>query len=117
MKKEPYTIIVGGDMDKDTRDLFEGKNINQPRNCLYVNTIEEAMDFLSPKKISLFKSLMEYDSKPCNITELAKKTKRFQPAISKDIKYLREKGLIETKKVKQSVYITPKHSEIIIRIK
>ena len=118
-KKEPYTIIIGGDMDKDARDVFEGKNLNQPKNVLYVDTLEEAMDYLSPKKIGLLKSLMDYEPSPCELTisELAKATGRLQPAVSRDIKDLREKGFVETRKDKQSTRITPIHNEIIIRIK
>jgi len=118
-KKEPFTIIVGGDMDKDLDDLFSGRNINQPKNMLYLNTVEQLLDLLSPKKLSTLKWLMEYQpsDNPKTISQIAKENNRFQEAVSKDIKELKKNGFVETKKDKQKVYAFPKHSEIIIKIK
>ena len=118
-KKEPFTIIIGGDMEKDLDDLFSGKRTKQPKNCLYLDTVEQLLKLLSPKRLSTLKFLMEYQPQenPQTISQIAKKSNRFQEAVSKDIKYLKEKGFVETRKEKQKVFAFPKHSEIVIRIK
>jgi len=118
-KKEPFTIIVGGNMDKDLDDLFAGKNLNQPKNSLYLDTVEQLLDLLSPKKLSTLKFLMEYQSEkhPKSISQIAKENNRFQEALSKDIKHLEKNGFVTTTKDKQKVYAAANHSEIIIRIK
>jgi predicted transcriptional regulator len=118
-KKEPFTIIVGGDMDEDFEDLFSGKNIDQPKNSLYLDSVEQLLDLLSPKKLSTLKFLIEYQSEknPKSISQIAKENNRFQEALSKDIKHLEKNGFVTLTKDKQKVYASAKHSEIIIRIK
>lgn len=117
--KEPLTIIVGGDDDADLERLFAGKPEGLPRNAYYIDTFEELYDLLSPAKMHLLHWLMENQDpkKPKTITVIAKDTKRFQEAISKDIKHLVKLGLVEVKKERQSVYPYPKFKEIIIRTK
>ena len=117
--KVPLTIIIGGDMDKDHENLFSGKPEGIPFNVLYLDSFEELYDLLSPAKMNLLHYLMKYqnDEAPKSITVIAKDTKRFQEAISKDIQHLVSLGLVEVKKQKQAVYAYPKYKEIIIKTK
>jgi biotin operon repressor len=112
-----FTIIVGGDMEKDDELLFAGKPKGLPRNAYYLDTFEELNDLLSPKKMELLRHLMMYQraTLPKSISVIAKDTKRFQEAISKDIKHLRKLGLVEIVKEKQCVYPYPKFKEIVIK--
>jgi predicted transcriptional regulator len=112
-----FTIIVGGDMDKDDELLFAGKPEGLPRNALYLDTFDELNNLLSPSKMELLRHLMLYQrsSMPKSISVIAKDTKRFQEAISKDIKHLRKLGLVEIVKEKQCVYPYPKFKEIVIK--
>jgi predicted transcriptional regulator len=116
---EPLTIIIGGDDDKDLTDLLSGKRLDQPKNILYLDTFEELDDLLSPKRLELLRYLMKNQKgeMPKSISILAKETKRFQEAISKDIKHLAKLGLVEIKKEKQSVYAYPKYKAITIKTK
>jgi predicted transcriptional regulator len=119
MEKEAFTIIVGGDMEKDWGDLFSGKNLTQSKNCLYLDSVEKLLELLSPKKLSLLKFLMDFqdEKNPKSVSDIANESNRFQEAISKDIKHLQKNDFVILKKDKQKVYAIPKHSEIIIRIK
>ena len=118
-QKEPLTIIIGGDMDKDHADLFAGRRLDQPRNVLYVDSFEELSKMLSPKRLHILQHLMQYQTKKCpqSISKIAAETGRFQEAISKDVKQLADMGLVELKKDKQTVYAYPKHKSIHIMTK
>jgi predicted transcriptional regulator len=117
--KEPLTIIIGGDMDKDDADLFAGKRLDQPRNILYVDSFEELSKMLSPKRLQTLQHLMRYQTakKPKSISQVALETKRFQEAISSDVKQLNKLGLVDLKKEKQTVYAYPRHKSIHIMTK
>lgn len=117
--KEPLTIIIGGDDDKDTEDIFAGKGDLIPKNILYLDTFEDLDDLLSPKRMELLHYLMKNQDGelPKSISIIAKDTKRFQEAISKDIKHLVKLGLVKVTKEKQSVYAYPNFKEIIIKTK
>lgn len=118
-KPEPFTIIIGGDEDKDMENIFAGKIKGIPRNILYIDTFKELYDLLSPKRAEVLHFLMKNQNveAPKSISVIAKDTKRFQEAISKDIKHLVKLGLVEVKKERQSVYAYPKFREIIIKTK
>jgi len=113
MKEEPLTIIIGGDFDKDLDALMNG-NLNQPKNVLYLKSYQQLLELLSPKKIDLLRELAK--TQPYTVCELAKKTKRKQTAISRDIKELRKKGFIKTHKEGQKTKITPIFKKIEITI-
>jgi len=113
------TIIIGGDMDRDTEMLFAGKPEGIPKNIFYMDTFEDLYEWLSPKRIELLRYLIKNQdgSVPKSISVIAKDTKRFQEAISKDIKHLVKLGLVKVTKEKQSVYAYPNFKEIIIKTK
>jgi len=115
------TIIIGGDMEADYKELLSGKalkGIKQPKNTLYLESYEQLDKLLSPKKMDLFRYLVEAQSeeKPKSITEIAKALNRHQEAISRDMVSLKKVGLVILKKLKQTVYVLPKYSHISIML-
>ena len=115
------TIIVGGDAEADYNELFSKKplaRINQPRNSLYLETYSQLDRLLSPAKMDLLRYLMETQSaeKPKSISEIARDLKRHQEAISRDVNYLKNLGLVVLKRFKQTVYALPLYTGIDIRL-
>lgn len=118
-KENILTIIIGGDEEKDWRDLFSGKRMDQPKNVLYLDTYEQLAEILSPARINVLRFLMKdykcHEEK--SVSQTAKELNRHQEAISRDIKHLKKLGLVETKKSKQATIALPKYAEIQIKIK
>jgi len=120
-KEHMLTIIIGGDIDSDYKELFSDKplsEITQPRNALYLDSYEQLNKLLSPARMDLLRHLMESQSekKPKSISEIAKELDRHQEAISRDMSYLSGHGLVVLKKLKQAVYAIPAYSCIEIRV-
>lgn len=113
MKEEPLTIIIGGDFNKDLDALMKGDR-KQPKNVLYLKSYKHLLELLSPQKIDLLRELAKTDK--YTVCELAKKTKRHQEAISRDIKQLKQKGFVKTTKNKNTTQITPIFKKIEITI-
>jgi len=116
--EEPFTIIIGGNPRKDLDDFFSGKSIDQPKDVLYLDTFEQLHELLSPKKLDLLKWLMDLPKNhgPCSVSETAKKIKRKQEAVSRDLKQLKKLGLVELKKDKQKTIPVSKFRKIVIKI-
>ncbi|MFH1234932.1 MAG: helix-turn-helix domain-containing protein [Candidatus Diapherotrites archaeon] len=114
-------IVIGGSADLDLKELFSGKplaEIMQPGNCLYLESYEQLDRLLSPARMDLLRYLMASQSgeKPKSVSEIARALKRHQEAVSRDVNYLKARGLVALKRVKQTVYAMPAFSEIEIRI-
>ncbi len=107
MAKRILTIIVGGNMEKDERELFENpkKAMKQPQNVLYLDTYAQLIKFLSPKRLDLLYYLIQNKrlSQHKPVGQIAKELKRKQEAISRDLHYLSGLKLIDLKKSKQLV--------------
>ncbi|MBI4052951.1 MAG: ArsR family transcriptional regulator [Candidatus Diapherotrites archaeon] len=118
-EEEPFTIIIGGNEEKDLDDFFSGKSTDQPKDVLYLDTFEQLHELLSPKKLDLLKWLMDLpkNHKPCSVSDTAKKIKRKQEAVSRDLKQLKKLGLVELKKDGQKTIPTPKFRRIEIIVK
>ncbi len=120
-KQMVLTILVGGDIESDYKELFSGKSlkeIGQPRNTLYLESYEQLDKLLSPRKMDLLRYLIETQTsdKPKSISEIAKVLNRHQEAISRDITYLKNFGLVVLKRFKQIVYALPVYYSIDIRV-
>jgi len=117
-KFNELTIIIGGDIDKDLKELFSDKyDPSYPLNTLYLKSFEELYELLSPKKLDFLRWLIEYKPKPCeSVSGLAKKLGRKQEAISRDLKQLRKLGLITEKKDKQSVLVSVPFKKLVIEV-
>jgi predicted transcriptional regulator len=121
VKGKVLAIVIGGSADLDFKELFSGKplaEIMQPGNCLYLKSYEQLDRLLSPARMDLLRYLMASQSgeKPKSVSEIAKALKRHQEAVSRDINYLKARGLVALKRFKQTVYAMPAFSEIKIRI-
>ena len=121
MVKPMLTIIIGGDMDQDERDLFAnpGKvSLKQPENALYVDSYEQLYTILSPARLDLLRYLIQnkrlHRSKP--VGQIAKELKRKQEAISRDLHYLQGLKYVDLKKEKQTVYATTELDDIAIQM-
>lgn len=121
VRKNSLTILVGGDIESDYKELFSGKplsEISQPQNTLYLESYEQLDRLLSPAKIDLFRFLVENQSegKPKSVSQIAKELDRHQEAISRDINCLKKLGLVALKRFKQTVYAFPLYSSIEIKV-
>ncbi|MBN2126909.1 MAG: ArsR family transcriptional regulator [Candidatus Diapherotrites archaeon] len=108
-------IYIGREMEKDEKALIKGKNLNQPKNALYLNSFEELNKLLSPKRIDLLKYLIESGSDK-TVNELASDLNRKQEAISRDLHYLKNLDLINLRKSKQSVLVSAEFDSIKIEV-
>ena len=75
-KKDTLTILIGGDIESDYKELFSKKplkEIAQARNTLYLDSYEQLDKLLSPKRIDLLHYLIEVQetNKPKSISEIA----------------------------------------------
>ncbi len=121
MAKKTLTILIGGNMEADFKELFSRKplkEIRQPKNTLYLNSYEQLNKLLSPKRMDLLHYLIEFQSgkKPKSVSRIAKELNRHQEAISRDINYLKNLGLVSLKKFRQTVYALPIYSKVNIQI-
>lgn len=119
-KSQVLQIIIGGNYDKDFKNLLTGKVDlkKHSKNIIYLNSFEQLNKLLSPAKLDLLKYLIDFqdEKKPESLSKISKELKRKQEAISRDIKQLNNLGLIVLKKVKQSVYALPNYKSIEIKI-
>jgi predicted transcriptional regulator len=120
-EKEALTILIGGDIESDYKELFSGKplkGIVQPKNTIYLESYEQLDKLLSPTKIDLLRYLIETQKtdNPKSVSEIAKDLKRHQEAISRDINYLKKLGFVVLKKFKQTVYALPIYRCIDIKL-
>ncbi len=101
------TIYIGGDMDKDERELLETpEGLNQPKNIIYLESYEQLNRLLSPKKLDLLRYLIQENKKGSekSVGEIATELGRQQEAISRDLHYLKNLKLVDLRKVSQTVY-------------
>ncbi|MCX6800626.1 MAG: HTH domain-containing protein [Candidatus Diapherotrites archaeon] len=120
-KNKILHIKIGGDIEADYKELFSKKplsRIKQSENMLYLKSYAQLDKLLSPSKMDLLLYLMETQTgeHPLSISDLAKKLDRHQEAISRDITYLKNLGLVTLKQFKQIVYAFPLYTGIDIKI-
>jgi len=120
-KKDTLTILIGGDIESDYKELFSRKplkEIAQAKNTLYLDSYEQLDKLLSPKRIDLLRYLIEVQKadKPKSISDIAKALNRHQEAISRDINHLKNLGFVTLKRFKQTVYAFSLYSCIDIKV-
>jgi predicted transcriptional regulator len=118
-KKQSLKIIIGGNFDNDINDLINGKIDleKHPTNIIYLNSFTQLNKLLSPARLDLFKYLIKVQNikNPESLTQIAKELQRKKESISRDIKQLNNTGLINLKKVKQTIYAIPNFGSIEIK--
>ncbi|MFH0970575.1 MAG: hypothetical protein V1776_03895 [Candidatus Diapherotrites archaeon] len=117
--KELLTVIIGGGMDADDRELFTNpeKGMKQPRNVLYVKSFTQMERLLSAKKLDLLQYLIKIkkSKKKKSVSIIANELERKQEAISLDLHKLAALHVIELKREGQSVYATTQFDGIEIQ--
>lgn len=121
MRKRVLTIIIGGDMDKDNRELLENPakaSTEQPESAIYMDSYEQLYATLSPARLDLLRYLIhnKKQKRTRPVGQIAKELNRKQEAISRDLHFLSVMRYIELKKEKQSVYPTTEFDGIEIQL-
>ena len=97
-----FTIVIGGDMDADERELFENpeKGMKQPRHKLYLKSYSDLQRWLSPAKVDLLTKIMTYriPGKEATVEMLAHDTQRIHASVSRDLHKLSSMNLVQLKK-------------------
>lgn len=117
--KEELTVIVGGDMDADERELFDNpdKGMKQPRNVLYVNSFEQFERILSGKKLDLLRYLIKIQEKKekKSVSKIAEALHRQQEAISRDLHSLHGLKIIQLTRDGQNVFASTSFQRIVVQ--
>ncbi|MFH1752025.1 MAG: hypothetical protein ABH821_03765 [archaeon] len=101
-------IKIGGDMLKDMKEVWDDPSKGKPgTHTVYVKNMDELYEVLSPKRIELLNYVLDQPKEEKNISEIAKKLKRKQEAVSRDANLLEKHSLITKTKKKQKVYLKP----------
>lgn len=98
--------------DDDIRNVFEDKNAPSYQRILYVRDAKQLSSILSSKRLSL---LFDLD-KSKNVSEIVKKSKRKQEAVSRDLTLLESFDLIKKEKKGREVFIKKKVKKIEIQL-
>lgn len=108
-------IKIGGDPKKDIKEVFDNpkKNGQPGTSTLYLNSVKDLYEMLSPKRMGLLLYLAGSEESAQNTTTvLANKLGRKQEAISRDTAILEKHGLISKTKDKQKVFIKSAYGAI-----
>ena len=105
---EKLIIKIGSlkDMKNELQSVFKNPEKGKSgTHTLYLKNSKEINEILSPQRIELLQYITKNSSKNNTISELAKKLKRKQEAISRDTILLSKYNIIQKTKKKQKVYI------------
>ncbi len=115
MKK--IIIKIGVKMEDDLKQIYENPKTGNPgTNTIYLKNVSELSQILSPQRLRLLKNLIN-EQKSESVTDLAKKLKRKQEAISRDLKILEKNSLVQKNKEKQETHAKTNYSTIEIQLK
>ncbi|MDP2667052.1 MAG: hypothetical protein Q8P05_06145 [Candidatus Diapherotrites archaeon] len=109
---------IGGNPREDLKAVFQNpKLIKVTSHVIYFKDWKSMLEALSPQKLHLLQQLIEYDDeKPLGVSQLAKKTKRKQESISRDLNALEKSHLIVKSKKGKYVYPKLNAKEIVIQL-
>ena len=117
---EKLIIKIGSlnDMKNELQDVFKNpKKRKIGTHTLYLKNSKEINEILSPQRIELLQYITKNSSKDNTISELAKKLKRKQEAISRDTILLSKYNIIQKTKKKQKVYIKALYHSLNLNLK
>ncbi|MFH1256850.1 MAG: hypothetical protein V1494_06190 [Candidatus Diapherotrites archaeon] len=110
-------INIGGEMQRDIKEVFEYPSKAKPgTHSLYLKDTEEFHQLLSPKRLELLGYIIKHQSGRKTISELAKKLKRKQEAVSRDANILTKYRIIEKIREKQMIYLKALYNSLEIRL-
>ncbi|HIH09665.1 MAG TPA: hypothetical protein HA254_03250 [Candidatus Diapherotrites archaeon] len=116
--KKKLIIKIRGSLDKDLKEIRNDPSKVPPNgsHTLYLKSVEDLYDLLSPKKLEMLQALLNYPESMKTVTEVSKKTKRKQEAISRDVTALSEHNLIEKIKQGRNVLLKAKYDTLEIQL-
>ncbi|MFH1752060.1 MAG: hypothetical protein ABH821_03940 [archaeon] len=114
--RKSLEIRIGRDFARDMGELVEHpeKLAKEPDHTIYIKNIEMLESLVSKRKLNLLKFII--NNKKLTVNLIARKLKRKQEAISRDLRTLQFYGLIKTKKVGRNVYPEATCKKIIINL-
>ncbi|MBI2598098.1 MAG: hypothetical protein HYW50_02790 [Candidatus Diapherotrites archaeon] len=114
MKK--IIIKIGGDMTEDLREIYnDPKKAQYGTHTIYLKDTNGLLELLSPKRIELLKFVLKNPDSQ-SITEISRKLKRKQEAISRDAAILESYNMIKKVKEKQKTSLRPVLDSIQIKL-
>ncbi|MEK6973310.1 MAG: hypothetical protein AABW72_04705 [archaeon] len=110
-------IKIGGNMEKDMKEVFEDPSKAKPgTHTVYLKSVEELPHILSPKKLELLIKLTKERFEKKTLSELAEELNRKQESVSRDVKLLAKHQMLKKAKERQMVYLKPRFSSIEIKL-
>jgi predicted transcriptional regulator len=104
-------IKVGADKKAELKAVFDNPKLAQTNtHTLFLDTVEDLYEILSPKRFELLRYLINHHS------EIADELKRKQEAISRDAALLYRHSLINKSKDKKRVYLEAIYRSLNIQI-
>lgn len=116
MDEDVLTIKIGFDPDADDRRLFRDWEYAKtaPRNVLYLDSVEELLELLTPQKFYLLQWLASMEDQ--TVSEVAIGTHRKPEAVSRDLHQLSKAGMVTLQKKGTTVSPQMPFSELKIHI-
>ncbi|MFH0955006.1 MAG: ArsR family transcriptional regulator [Candidatus Micrarchaeota archaeon] len=103
MKKLVFKI--GGTFRQDAVAFAKGsKKPESGTTTVYLRDFKHLREMLTPKKLALLDAMISFADAKQNVSQIAKKLKRKQEAVSRDLAVLEKNGLIHKTKHKQHVH-------------
>ena len=110
-------VKIGGSMEKDLEEIFNDPKKGIPNShTIYLKTPYDLYEILSPKRIELLKYIIGHKAQNSSVTDISKKLKRKQEAISRDASLLQRHGFIKKIKKKKSTYFETNYGSIQITL-
>jgi predicted transcriptional regulator len=111
-------INIGGNVKADLKKAFENpkESIMPNSHTLYLKDTNQLYEILSPQRMELLMYITTHSREDNTVSELAKKLKRKQEAISRDTILLSKYNLIKKVKDKQRVYIKALYNSLDLKL-
>ena len=120
MKKPRIEIVVGKSFEEfkhSLDDLFDHPEKHWGKGnvtTIYVKSVEELPEILSPKKLKLLTEL-EF-GECCPVNKLSKRLGRKRQAVGRDLKQLQKHGLVHTEKKGREKLVKAVAHEIVLKL-
>jgi len=104
-------------MKKDLKEIYNDPRKGTPNShTIYLKDAKELYELLSPKRIELLRYVINHQDEKKTITQISKKLKRKQEAISRDANILAKHSLLQKIKEKQAIFLKAVYSSLQIRL-
>ena len=117
MKKLIIKIGLINDMKKELTDIFKDPEKGKRNtHTLYLKNSREFYEILSPQRLELLRYITGNSFEKNTISELAKKLKRKQEAVSRDAGILSNNNLLKKIKENQKTYLKANYDSLQIKL-